>query len=206
MKNITLLVMAAGMGSRYGGLKQLDEVGSNAETIIDYSVYDAINAGFNKAVFIIREDFKDQFEQKIEAAKVTVFWSPINTLLSNIFVIIIISSILVFTSLSFAKGRLGFDLFNTSFIEDIVKVEDNKVLTTNQLKYLDSIDSENEQNFEINELDKTNKLTSLDDNQINSDQGTIITQREKQESLIKDKDNNIGIQIIENKKSKSNFI
>lgn len=65
MKNITLLVMAAGMGSRYGGLKQLDEVGSNAETIIDYSVYDAINAGFNKAVFIIRKDFKDQFEQKI---------------------------------------------------------------------------------------------------------------------------------------------
>jgi len=57
--------MAAGMGSRYGGLKQLDEVGPNGETIIDYSVYDAIKAGFNKAVFIIREDFKDQFKEKI---------------------------------------------------------------------------------------------------------------------------------------------
>ena len=65
MNNITLLVMAAGMGSRYGGLKQLDEVGPNGETIIDYSVYDAIEAGFNKAVFIIREDFKDQFKEKI---------------------------------------------------------------------------------------------------------------------------------------------
>ena len=48
--------MAAGMGSRYGGLKQLDKVGPNGETIIDYSVYDAIQAGFNKVVFIIRED------------------------------------------------------------------------------------------------------------------------------------------------------
>jgi len=65
MKNITLLVMAAGMGSRYGGLKQLDEVGPNGETIIDFSVFDAIHAGFSKVVFIIREDFKDQFKEKV---------------------------------------------------------------------------------------------------------------------------------------------
>ncbi len=65
MKNITLLVMAAGMGSRYGGLKQLDAVGPNGETIIDFSVYDAIRAGYNKVVFIIREDFEKQFKQKI---------------------------------------------------------------------------------------------------------------------------------------------
>ena len=57
--------MAAGMGSRYGGLKQLDEVGPNGETIIDYSVYDAIEAGFNKVVFIIRQDFRDLFKEKI---------------------------------------------------------------------------------------------------------------------------------------------
>jgi len=65
MKDLTLLVMAAGMGSRYGGLKQLDEVGPNGETIIDYSVYDAIEAGFNKVAFIIRQDFKDLFKEKI---------------------------------------------------------------------------------------------------------------------------------------------
>ena len=65
MKNITLLVMAAGMGSRYGGLKQLDEVGPSGETIIDYSVYDAIQAGFSKVVFIIRKDFEDAFKSKI---------------------------------------------------------------------------------------------------------------------------------------------
>ena len=65
MKDITLLVMAAGMGSRYGGLKQLDAVGPNGETIIDFSVYDAIRAGYNKVVFIIRKDFEKQFKQKI---------------------------------------------------------------------------------------------------------------------------------------------
>ena len=65
MKNITLLVMAAGMGSRYGGLKQLDAVGPGGETIIDYSVYDAIRAGFNKVVFIIRKDFEKEFTSQI---------------------------------------------------------------------------------------------------------------------------------------------
>ena len=65
MSDLTLLVMAAGMGTRYGGLKQLDSVGPNDETIIDYSVYDAIRTGFNKVVFIIREEFRSEFENKI---------------------------------------------------------------------------------------------------------------------------------------------
>lgn len=60
--NLTLLIMAAGMGSRYGGLKQLDTVGPNGETIIDYSVSDAIKAGFTKAVFIIRKEFETEFK------------------------------------------------------------------------------------------------------------------------------------------------
>jgi len=57
--------MAAGMGSRYGGLKQLDKVGPNGETIIDYSLHDAIKAGFTKVIFIIRRDFEDQFKLQI---------------------------------------------------------------------------------------------------------------------------------------------
>ena len=61
------MIMAAGMGSRYGGLKQLDSVGPSGETIIDYSVYDAIEAGFNKVVFIIRKDFENDFKSKITA-------------------------------------------------------------------------------------------------------------------------------------------
>ncbi len=65
MKDITLLVMAAGMGSRYGGLKQLESIGPNQETIIDYSIFDAIRAGFTKVVFIIRKDFESVFKEKI---------------------------------------------------------------------------------------------------------------------------------------------
>lgn len=58
----TLFVLAAGMGSRYGGLKQLDGLGPNGETIMDYSVYDACRAGFGKIVFVIRQDFADDFK------------------------------------------------------------------------------------------------------------------------------------------------
>ncbi|NNF36191.1 MAG: nucleotidyltransferase [Saprospiraceae bacterium] len=57
----SLLILAAGMGSRYGGLKQMDEFGPNGETIIDYSIYDALEAGFDRLVFIIREHFKEDF-------------------------------------------------------------------------------------------------------------------------------------------------
>ena len=58
----SLLVLAAGMGSRYGGLKQMDSFGPSGETIIDYSIYDAISAGFEKVVFVIREHFKEDFK------------------------------------------------------------------------------------------------------------------------------------------------
>lgn len=57
----TLLILAAGMGSRYGGIKQIDPFGPNGETIIDYSLYDAIRSGFGKVVFIIREELKEDF-------------------------------------------------------------------------------------------------------------------------------------------------
>ena len=57
----TLFLLAAGMGSRYGGLKQLDKLGPHGETIMDYSIYDAINAGFGKLVFVIRKDFEEDF-------------------------------------------------------------------------------------------------------------------------------------------------
>lgn len=61
----TLVILAAGMGSRYGGLKQLDQLGPNGETILEYSIYDAIQAGFSKVVFIIRPDFADEFKARI---------------------------------------------------------------------------------------------------------------------------------------------
>lgn len=61
----TLLVLAAGMGSRYGGLKQLDQLGPQGQTIMDYSIYDAIKSGFGKVVFVIRKDFEQDFRDKV---------------------------------------------------------------------------------------------------------------------------------------------
>lgn len=63
---MTLLILAAGMGSRYGGLKQMDPVGPGGEAIIDYSIYDAIKAGFDKVVFVIRKDFEEAFRAKFD--------------------------------------------------------------------------------------------------------------------------------------------
>ena len=65
MKDLTLVVMAAGMGSRFGGLKQLQPVDDDGNFLLDYSVYDAIKAGFNKVVFVIKEELLDDFKNTI---------------------------------------------------------------------------------------------------------------------------------------------
>lgn len=64
-KDITLVILAGGMGSRFGGLKQIEPIGPNGEFIIDYSVYDAVQAGFNKVVFIIKEEIYEEFKETI---------------------------------------------------------------------------------------------------------------------------------------------
>lgn len=69
MTKPTLLVLAAGMGSRYGSLKQMDGVGPDNEAIIDYSIYDAIRAGFGKVVFVIRHDFENEFREVFSAER-----------------------------------------------------------------------------------------------------------------------------------------
>ena len=63
----TLLIMAAGMGSRYGGLKQIDPIGPNGEIVLDYSIHDAIHAGFGRIVFVIRKDIEAEFRQAVGA-------------------------------------------------------------------------------------------------------------------------------------------
>ena len=66
MKDTTLVIMAAGIGSRFGGgIKQLEPVGPGGEIIMDYSIYDALQAGFNKIVFIIRKDLENDFKEVI---------------------------------------------------------------------------------------------------------------------------------------------
>ena len=62
---LSLLILAAGMGSRYGGLKQLDQMGPSGETVMDYSVYDALRAGFDRVIFVIRKDFEAEFKEVI---------------------------------------------------------------------------------------------------------------------------------------------
>ena len=68
MHKPTLLVLAAGLGSRYGGLKQIDPMGPHGETILDYSLYDAIRCGFKRVVFVIREEFAEAFEASVDGA------------------------------------------------------------------------------------------------------------------------------------------
>ena len=78
----TLLILAAGMGSRYGGLKQIDGIGPNEEPIIEYSIYDAIKAGFGKIVFVIREEFDAAFREIFDAFKdrisIEYVYQPVN--------------------------------------------------------------------------------------------------------------------------------
>ena len=64
-KDLTLVILAAGMGSRFGGLKQVEPIGPNGEFIIDYSIYDAIRAGFTKVVFIIKKENYELFRETI---------------------------------------------------------------------------------------------------------------------------------------------
>ena len=63
--NTTLLIMAAGLGSRYGGNKQIDRIGPNGEILMEYSIHDAVEAGFNKVVFVIRKSMDSQFRELI---------------------------------------------------------------------------------------------------------------------------------------------
>ena len=78
----TLLILAAGMGSRYGGLKQIDGIGPNQEPIIEYSIYDAIKAGFGKIVFVIREEFDGAFREIFDAfndrIQIEYVYQPLN--------------------------------------------------------------------------------------------------------------------------------
>ena len=78
----TLLILAAGMGSRYGGLKQIDGIGPNEEPIIEYSIYDAINAGFGKIIFVIRKEFDEAFRSRFDqfGSKINIeyVYQPVN--------------------------------------------------------------------------------------------------------------------------------
>ncbi len=171
------------------------------------SPYRKANKGWiNQDIFLDLNPSADTSQKPNEAAKVTLFWSPINSLLSNIFLIIILGSILVFTSVSFAKGRFDFNLFNNSAIIDIVKVQENKTLNLNGIKDIDTNNSPIQKNLDKKYLDKPNKSNSLDDDLLKVDKKIINEKIDEPDSLIKETKSKKDIKILQNKKSKTNFI
>ena len=168
------------------------------------SPYRKANKGWiNQDIFLDLNSSYDTLKDKKEAAKITLLWSPINILLSNIFLILIIGSILVFTSVSFAKGKFNFNLFNKSLIEDVLKFEDNKVLNTSNFNDLDSMNSSIGINLDENEVDQIN---TSDDKQINLEQKKITDKIDNHDAQITEIESSQDIKIFEDKKSKSNFI
>ena len=171
------------------------------------SPYRKANKGWiSQDVFLDLRPSVDTTKQTSEAAKVTLFWSPINSLLSNIFLIIILGSILVFTSLSFSKGRFDFNLFNKSAIIDNIKLDEKKDLNINKLNDIDSTNSTSPKNIKTKDLDKKNIINSLDDDLIKADQEIINQKIYEKDSSIKESLSNKDNQILQIKKSKSNFI
>ena len=171
------------------------------------SPYRKANKGWiNQDIFLDLSPSAETVKSTKEDAKVILFWDPINSLLSNIFLIITLGAILVFTSLSFAKGRFDFNLFNDSDINDIVKVDQNKAPDITILKDIDSMNSTIQKNIETKDLSKSTKISSLDENLKNADEKTINKKIDKQDTAIKESEENKDIKILQNKKPKSNFI
>ena len=171
------------------------------------SPYRKANKGWiNQDIFLDLSPSTDKYKQKNEVAQVTLFWSPINNLLSNIFLIIVLCSIFLFTSISFANGRFDFNVFNNSGGNDILKVQNNKGINISILEEIGSTNPKPQNNLETKDLDKSNKISSLDDDLKKTDEKIINEKIEKEETLIKLNESNKGIKVLQSTKPKSNFI
>ena len=171
------------------------------------SPYRKANKGWiNQDIFLDLSPSADQIKQNNEDAKITLFWSPINNLLSNIFIVIILSSLLVFTSVSFSKGRFDYNLLGGSTNTDILEVEENNDLDISLFKDIDPNNSTTKQNVDQIDFDKSNELNSLDDDLIKVDQENSNTKIDKQEISVIESQSDKDIKIFQNNKPKSNFI
>ena len=171
------------------------------------SPYSKANKGWiNQDIFLDLSPSADTYKQKNEAAKVTLFWSPINSFLSNIFLIIILSSIFVFTSVSFAKGRFDLNLFNNYVIKDIIDVDKNKDPNIIKAGDIYSPKATIQQDNGEKELDKSNKINSLDDDLNKAEEKIINKKIDKQDTSIIESESSKDIKILQNTKPKSNFI
>ena len=171
------------------------------------SPYRKANKGWiNQDIFLDLSPSADTYKQTNEAAKVTLFWSPLNNLLSNIFLIIILGSILVFTSVSFAKGRFDFKSFNNSEINDIIKFDlykDPDIINSNDI---DSKNSKSQKNLKTKGINNSTKISSLDDDLKKADEKIINKKIDKQVTSIKETKKDKDIKILQNKQPKSNLI
>ena len=173
------------------------------------SPYRKANKGWISQDIFLDLSPSDSFKQLDEASRVTLFWSPINILLSNIFLVIILSSLLIFTSLSFARGKFNLNILNTSLINFEVnnkynKDLDNIILETGPLNNVDDVFTENEQSPYIDELDHENNIDSLNENQNNTDQEIKLNEIYEQNINMKDDQNGKDITNVRN--NKSNFM
>ena len=171
------------------------------------SPYRKANKGWiNQDIFLDLSPSTDTYKQTSEAAKVTLFWSPLKSLLSNIFLIILLGSIFVFTSLSFVKGKFNFNLFNNFETNEIINFDKNKSLNMTTLKNMDSTNATIKQNIEKKDLDKSNKVSSLGDDLKKADEKIINKKIDKKDPSVKLNERNKDIKTLQNKKPKSNFI
>ena len=171
------------------------------------SPYRKANKGWiNQDIFLDLSPSPDQVKQINEDAKVTLFWSPINSLLSNIFIIFILGSLLVFTSVSFAKGRFDLNLFSGSAIIDVVEVEENNSLDISESNDVDATNLTIQENIDKKDLNKKNEINLLDDDLMKVDQKKTNKGIDKQEDLRIESQSNKNIEILKNNKPKSNFI
>tara|TARA_B100000214_G_scaffold28940_1_gene18801 strand:- start:253 stop:816 length:564 start_codon:yes stop_codon:yes gene_type:complete len=171
------------------------------------SPYRRANKGWiNKDIFLDLSPSADKLKQKNEAVKVTLFWSPVDSLLSNIFLIIVLGSLLVFTSIYFAKGRFNFETLNYSAVIDSAKVENDKVSNVTELEDLDSTNSKIEQNLITKDSSESNNINVLDDDLMNEDQKIKNEQTDENDSLIKKVESEEVNNNLQKKMPKSNFI
>ena len=167
------------------------------------SPYRKANKGWiNQDVFLDLGASVDTLNQKNEAAKVTLFWSPINSLLSNIFIIIVLGAIFVFTSVSFAKGRFDMNLFNNSLINDI----DNKSINMDSFNDLESTNSNEYEESEKEDL--TEASESISQSEIFMNKDDLLTNKitYKIDTLANESESNKDIKNLQNIKRKSNLI
>ena len=177
------------------------------QEILDFtkseSPYKKANKGWiNEDVFLDLSPSASILKQNKEAAKVTLLWAPINNLISNIFLIVVIGSILVFSSVSFVKGSLNFNLFNISDSINLIKVDENITIPNGQLQDKDTIEYEIESNFDEG---KSKEIESLDQLKFNEEREFKINQISKPENKSKIIEKTSDAQNLKKKKSKSNL-